>query len=170
MAFRTHNGRFKYLVMPFGLCNAPSMFQSAMNQLMQPFLCRFVTVFFDDILVYSSSLSSHLQHLEIIFQTLQHVEFYLKRYKCLFAQETIEYLGHIVSDKGVTPEPSKVQAMLQWPPPTMVKELRHSWGSPDFIGNSLRVTPPSQLHSQPCYAKTLSTGHRNLSKPSTSSS
>lgn len=123
-AFRTHNGHFEYLVMPFGLCNAPSTFQSAMNQLLQPFLRRFARVFFDDILVYSDSLSSHLYHLEIIFQALQHAEFYLKHSKCLFAQESIEYLGHIVSGKGVTPEPSKVQAMLQWPPPTSVRELR----------------------------------------------
>lgn len=104
-AFRTHNGHFEYLVMPFGLCNAPSTFQSAMNQLLRPFLRQFATVFFDNILVYSNSLALHLQHLEIIFQTLHHAEFFLKRSKCLFAQDTIEYLGHIISGKGVSPEP-----------------------------------------------------------------
>lgn len=94
-----------------------------MNQLLQPFLRRFATVFFDDILVYSNSLSSHVQHLEIIFQTLQQGKFYLKHSKCLFAQEDIEYLGHIIFDKRVAPKPSKVQAIMNWPPPTSVKEL-----------------------------------------------
>lgn len=131
-AFRTHNGHFEYLVMPFELSNAPSTFQSAMNNLLQPFLRRFVTVFFDDILVYSSSLSSHLQHLETIFETLQHGEFYLKQSKCSFAQETIEYLGHVVSGKGVTPEPSKIQAMVQWPNPRTAKELRAFLGLTGF--------------------------------------
>ena len=63
-------------------------------------------MFFDDILVYSDSLSSHIQHLETIIQTLLQGQFYLKRAKCLFAQTQLEYLGHIVSDKGVEPEPS----------------------------------------------------------------
>ena len=74
-AFRTHHGHFEYLVMPFGLCNAPSTFQSAMNQLLQPYLRRFATVFFDDILVYSDSLQTHLEHLEIIFNTLLQGQF-----------------------------------------------------------------------------------------------
>ena len=130
--FRTHNGHFEYLVMPFGLSNAPSTFQSAMNHLLQPFLRRFVTVFFDDILVYSSSLSSYIQHLEAIFEMPQNGEFYLKKSKCLFAQETIEYLGHVVSSKGVNPEPSKIQAMVQWPTPRTVRELRAFLGLTGF--------------------------------------
>ena len=131
-AFRTHNGHFEYLVMPFGLCNAPSTFQSAMNRLLQPFLRRFATVFFDDILIYSDSLSSHIQHLETVFRTLQQNEFFLKRSKCLFAQESIEYLGHIVFGKGVKPEPSKIQAMVRWPTPSTAKELRAFLGLTGF--------------------------------------
>ena len=85
--------------MPFGLCNAPSTFQAAMNHLLAPFLRRFAAVFFDDILVYSESLSSHVQHLDLIFQALLRGEFYLKRTKCFFAQRELEYLGHVVSGK-----------------------------------------------------------------------
>lgn len=69
-AFRTHNGHFEYRVMPFGLCNAPSTFQAAMNALLNPFLRKFAAVFFDDILIYSENLPDHLLHLECIFQAL----------------------------------------------------------------------------------------------------
>ncbi|XP_006582748.1 uncharacterized protein [Glycine max] len=83
--FCAHHGHYEYLVMPFGLCNAPSTFQAAMNSLLTPFLCRFATVFFDDILVYSDSLPSHILHLEAILQTLLQGQYYLKQAKCLFA-------------------------------------------------------------------------------------
>ena len=137
-AFRTHHGHYEYLVMPFGLCNAPSTFQVAMNRLLAPFLRRFAAVFFDDILVYSSSLSSHVQHLDLILQALLRNEFYLKRTKCLFAQRELEYLGHVVSGSGGTPEPSKIQAIAQWPTPTTPKELRAFLGLTGFYRKFVR--------------------------------
>lgn len=132
MAFRTHQGHYEYRVMPFGFCNAPSTFQAAMNILLTPFLRKFAAVFFDDILVYSRTLSLDLQHLEFVFQTLLQGQYHLKRTKCLFAQKQVEYLGHIVSGKGVEPEPSKVQAMVQWPTPSSAKELRSFLGLTGF--------------------------------------
>lgn len=80
-AFRTHQGNYEFLVMPFGLCNAPSTFQAAMNDALQPFLRRFVAVFFDDILVYSQDLQSHVSHLESVLSTLADREFLLKQSK-----------------------------------------------------------------------------------------
>jgi len=68
--FRTHQGHYEYRVMSFGLCNAPSTFRTTMSTLLQPFLHKFAVVFFDVILIYSETLSSHLHHLELIFQTL----------------------------------------------------------------------------------------------------
>jgi hypothetical protein len=84
--FRTHQGHYKFRVMPFGPNNTPSTFQGTMNDLFRPFFRRFVIVFFDDILVYSKSLKEHLQHLEQVFQTLVNGNFFLKLSKCLFAQ------------------------------------------------------------------------------------
>ncbi|XP_045791606.1 uncharacterized protein LOC123886321 [Trifolium pratense] len=131
-AFRTHQGHYEFRVMPFGLCNAPSTFQTAMNKLLQPFLRKFVAVFFDDILVYSVSLEDHLQHLELVFKALIQEEYFLKHSKCLLAQRRLEYLGHVVSAAGDCPDPSKIQAMLDWPTPTNVTALRGFLGLTGF--------------------------------------
>lgn len=131
-AFRTHQGHYEFRVMPFGLSNAPSTFQGTMNDLFRPFLRHFVIVFFDDILVYSTSLKEHLQHLEQVFQTLVNGNFFLKLSKCLFAQRQLEYLGHMVSTDGVFPEPSKIQSILNWPLPKSVTELRGFLGLTGF--------------------------------------
>ena len=104
-SFRTHHGHYEFRVMPFGLCNAPSSFQATMNFIFRPFLRRFVIVFFDDILIYSSSFDDHLQHLALTFQVLLDNHFVLKRSKCFFAQSQVEYLGHVVSSRGVEPLP-----------------------------------------------------------------
>ncbi|PNX94328.1 Ty3/gypsy retrotransposon protein, partial [Trifolium pratense] len=137
-AFRTHQGHYEFMVMPFGLCNAPSTFQSTMNLIFEPFLRRFVIVFFDDILVYSPTLDTHLQHLETVLQCLLDNEFCLKASKCSFAQTSIDYLGHIVSAEGVGPDPSKISAMVNWPPPTNVKQLRGFLGLTGFYRKFVR--------------------------------
>jgi hypothetical protein len=131
-AFRTHQGHYEFLVMPFGLSNAPSTFQATMNLIFAPYLRQFVIVFFDDILVYSPTLESHLQHLEVVFQCLLENEFCLKQSKCSFVQTSIDYLGHIVSAKGVGPDPAKISAMLDWPQPKNVKQLRGFLGLTGF--------------------------------------
>lgn len=101
-AFRTHQGHYEYKVVPFGLCNAPSTFQAIMNELLKPFLKKFVSVFFFyDILVYSASFTDHLTHLEQVFIALLEGKFYLRDSKCLLGQRQLEYLGHIVSESGV---------------------------------------------------------------------
>jgi hypothetical protein len=96
------------------------------------FLRRFVIVFFDDILVYSKNLEDHIQHLELVFKCLLENTFYLKLSKCSFGQNSIAYLGHIVSAEGVGPDNEKVQAMINWPCPTTVKQLRGFLGLTGF--------------------------------------
>ena len=123
-AFRTHSGHYEFIVMPFGLSNAPSTFQSAMNDLFRPYLRKFILVFFDDILVYSKDTQQHQIHLQLTLQLLHNHQFYAKASKCMFGQSQISFLGHVVSVQGVGMEQDKVQSVLSWPIPSNVKELR----------------------------------------------
>jgi hypothetical protein len=95
-----------------------------MNQILQPFLRKFVMVFLDDILIYSQSWEEHLTHLRRVLSALREHKFYLKSSKCSFAQTQIDYLGHVISREGVSTDPSKTADMLKWPTPTNVTELR----------------------------------------------
>ena len=109
---------------PFDLCNGTSTFQATMNNLFRPYLQHFIIIFFNDILIYSVSLVEHLSHLELVFQLLTHANFPLKQTKCQFSKQIIDYLGHIISQPKVAPNPAKIQIMLDWPPPSLVKELK----------------------------------------------
>ena len=122
--FCTHDGHFEFLVMQFGLTSAPLTFQATMNRLFSVFLRKFVIVFFDDILVYSSSVADHIGHLESVLDTLSSNHFYVKLSKCFFCQGQIEYLGHIVTATGVQADPQKLEAMVHWPVPSNLKQLR----------------------------------------------
>jgi hypothetical protein len=108
IAFKTYQGYYQFKVKPFGLTNAPATFQCVMNQILHPFLRQFVLVFLDDILIYSTSLEDHVQHLEQVLDTLRKHQLYLKESKCTFAKDSLEYLGHIISSKGVATDPSKI--------------------------------------------------------------
>jgi hypothetical protein len=123
-AFQTHHGHFEFLVMPFGLSGSPGTFQNAMNTSLAPLLRKCVIVFFDDILVYSHTLDDHVAHLTAVLTILRQDHWHVKPSKCSFAKRQISYLGHIISELGVSTDMSKVEAVLQWPSPTNLKELR----------------------------------------------
>ena len=122
--FQTHEGHYEFLVMPFGLTNAPMTFQSLMNRIFREYLQKFVLVFFDDILVYSRDMASHMKHLEAVLCILAKEQLFANLKKCAFAQPQIEYLGHVVLAAGVSADPSKIEAMMSWPTPRTLKELR----------------------------------------------
>jgi hypothetical protein len=122
-AFKTHSGHYEFCVMAFGLTGAPGSFQGAMNCTLAPGLRKFVIVFFDDILVYSTSFEEHLKHLRQVLSWLRKDQWKLKMSKCSFAQSSIAYLGHILSAAGVATDPTKVQAIQEWPVPTNALQL-----------------------------------------------
>jgi len=127
-AFRTRYGHYEFLVMPFGVTNAPAVFMDLMNRVFSPYLDQFVVVFIDDILIYSKDDREHAEHLRIVLQTLQQEQLYAKQSKCEFWLDHIAFLGHIVSEEGISVDPSKIQAVKDWPIPRTVTEIK------SFIG------------------------------------
>ena len=126
--FRTRYRHFEFLVLPFGLTNAPALFMDLMNRVFRPYLDKFVVVFIDDILVYSKSYEEHEQHLRQTLQTLRSLQLYAKLDKYDFWLKEVTFLGHVVSLKGIFVDPQKVEAVLRWERPTTVTEIRSFLG------------------------------------------
>ena len=110
---KTHYGQYEFLVMLFGLTNAPIMFMDLMNQVFQPYLDKFVVVFIDDFLVYSSSYLEHEQHLRQVLVTLREHRLYAKLSKCEFWLKEVIFLGRI-STEGISVDPRKIKVVLKW--------------------------------------------------------
>ena len=115
IAFRTRYGHYEFLVMPLGLTNGPAAFMDLMNRVFQPYLDRFVIVFINDILVYSSSPEEHSKHLRTVLQTLRERQFYAKLSKCQFWLDKVAFLGHVISAEGVRVDPQKIDLTPQNP-------------------------------------------------------
>lgn len=137
-AFRTHRGHFEFLVMPFGLMNAPATFQALMNTVLAPFLRRFVLVFFDDILIYRRTWAEHLQHIQAVLTVVRANNLVLKRSKCHFGERQISYLGHVVSADGVAMDAQKVCTVADWPRPRSVRAVRGFLGLAGYYRKFIR--------------------------------
>lgn len=131
-AFRTRYGHFEFLVLPFGLTNAPATFMHLIQKIFHSYLDRFVVVYLDDILVYSRSRDEHEEHLRTVLQVLRENKLYAKLNKCAFYRTEIEFLGHVISADGVYMEKNKMQDIKGWPQPKSVHEVRSFLGLAGF--------------------------------------
>lgn len=148
--FRTHYGHYEYVVMPFGVTNAPGVFMEYMNRIFRPYLDKFVVVFIDDILIYSKSNEEPADHLRIVLQVLKERQLYAKWSKCEFWLGKVSFLGHVISGVGIVVDPSKVDSVLQWEVPKSVTEIRSFLGLVDYYrrfiqGFSMLALPLTQL-------------------------
>ncbi|KAJ8768723.1 hypothetical protein K2173_023627 [Erythroxylum novogranatense] len=149
-AFRTRYGHYEFLVMLFGLTNAPAAFMDLMNRVFRPYLDQFVVVFIDDILVYSRNEHDHSEHLRIVLQTLRERQLYAKLSKCDFWLQEISFLGHVVSFEGIRVDPSKIEAIVNWKPPRNMTEVRSFLGLAGYYrrfvkGFSMIASPLTKL-------------------------
>ncbi|XP_027922949.1 uncharacterized protein K02A2.6-like [Vigna unguiculata] len=122
-AFRSRYGHYEYVVMPFGVTNAPALFMDYMNKIFRPFLDKFVVVFIDDILIYSKTHEDHVQYLRTVLGILMEEKLYAKLSKCEFWMREVQFLGHVISSLGILVDPTKVDVVLQWERPKSVKKI-----------------------------------------------
>jgi hypothetical protein len=128
IAFRTRYGHYEFVVVPFGLTNAPVTFMCLMNNVLNKFLDKFVLVFIDDILIYSKNIKEHEEHLRILLQVLREHQLYAKFNKCEFFQKQIHFLVHVLSEEGVVVDLDKIRSIMEWSTPKDVSDIRSFMG------------------------------------------
>ena len=137
-AFRTNFGHFEFLVMPFGLCNAPGTFQRLMNKVFADNLGKFIAVYLDDILIFSRNMEEHWKHLQWALDRLREAKLYGRLHKCEFLKDQVEYLGFEVGPRGVQASPGKVRAIIDWPRPKGVHDVRSFLGLASYYRHFVR--------------------------------
>ena len=143
----------KFVVRPFGLTNAPTTFMCLMNNVLSKYLDKFVVVFIDDILIYSMTKEEHDEHLKKILQMLREHQLYAKFNKCDFYKNKIQYLGHVISEEGISMDLDKIKAIIDWPVPKDVLDVRSFMGITCYYrkciqGFSKIANPLTSLHKK----------------------
>ncbi|GET61515.1 uncharacterized protein LOC110064491 [Rhizophagus irregularis DAOM 181602=DAOM 197198] len=123
-AFICSQGLYEFNVMPFGLKNAPAIFQRTMNKIFKEYLDKFMNVYIDDIIIYSKNWNEHLQHIKIVLEELRKANMMLKLKKCEWAKKNVEYLGHVVGTDGLKPDNKKIEKIKNLKPPKNIKQIR----------------------------------------------
>ncbi|XP_075473251.1 uncharacterized protein LOC142504012 [Ascaphus truei] len=149
-AFRTRYGHYEYLVMPFGLCNVPATFQHLINDVLRELLDQFVVAYLDDILVFSDNIMDHQRHVRIVLERLRKYKLYIKLEKCEFEKTSMQFLGYIISPEGLSMDPGKIQAVVEWPIPRNEKDIQRFVGFANFYRRFIKnfsgiIAPITQL-------------------------
>lgn len=137
-AFASMSGLFEFLVMPFGLCNAPSTFERLIEKVLKGLTYEICLVYLDDIIVKSKSFAEHIMHLDMVFDRLRQAGLKLAAKKCMLFQKEVSFLGHRVSSAGVSTDPDKVKAVVDWPIPTCLKHVRSFVGLCSYYRRFIR--------------------------------
>ena len=134
MAFKTNEGLYEWMVMPFGLSNAPSTFMRLMNQVLKPFIGKFIVVYFDDILIFRKIEVAHYNHVHEVLKVLLANKFYVNLKKCNFFTNRLLFLGYVVSVEGIHVDEEKVCAIREWPTLKTMSDVRSFHGLATFYG------------------------------------
>lgn len=168
-AFSVNNGKYEYVRLPFGLKNAPSIFQRVMDDVLRDHIGKICYVYIDDIIIFSKTLEEHFRNLKIIFETLRRANFKIQPDKSEFLKDSVEFLGFIVSADGLKPNIKKIEAIKKYPEPTNLKELRAFLGLSGyyrrFVKNYAKIAKPltNLLRGEECDHKVKITRHNSKS-------
>lgn len=157
-AFRTPMGHYQWRVLSMGLCNAPSTFQKVMDSVFKRLIGKSVVVYLDDILIFSKTREEHMVHLEQVLRILEDEKLHCKFKKCEFLKNEVKFLGHIIDNQGIKPDPAKVECVKAWTRPKNVHELRSFLGLTNYFrkfikGYALYTYPLTQLLKREAFKK-----------------
>lgn len=149
-AFCVNGGKYEFIRMPFGLKNAPSIFQRCVDDVLRDFIGKFAYVYIDDVIIYSSSIEEHMNHIQTIFNALNNATLKVSNEKSKFFMEEVEYLGHIVKHNRISTDPNKIKTIENFPIPKTLKDLRGFLGLTGyyrkFVKNYATIAKPLTLH------------------------
>jgi hypothetical protein len=162
-AFRTWYGLYEYIVMSFGLTNAPAYFMYLMNKVFMEYLDKFIIVFIDGILIFSKMMEEHEEHLRLVLEKLGSNQLYVKFSKCEFWLTDIAFLGHVISAGGVSVDPGKVKDVLNWMSPITALEIRSFLGLAGYYRRFIKDFSKIAKPIRSCWRRTrLLNGQQNV--------